>query len=289
MRVPLGIIANLEKPVTIDVTRHILSYLSELGADAMLPINLATQIERPELGFTEQEIAQDSSAIIVLGGDGTLLSVARRWPFWGVPMLGVNLGHLGFLTEVEEDGTKEAVEMIVKSEFRLQERMMLKATVHRKGMRVSEAFALNDCVVTKGAFARMIRLEVHIGKSYLETFPADGVIIATPTGSTGYSLSAGGPIVDPSMQLMLLTPICPHMLQARPVVISAREKIRVKLHSVHEDMVLTLDGQEGIRLYPGDEVLIEKADIVTRLIKISSRSFYDVLRRKMSEARPAPR
>ena len=286
---PLGIIANLEKPVTIDVTRHILSYLSELGADAMLPINLATQIERPELGFTEQEIAQDSSAIIVLGGDGTLLSVARRWPFWGVPMLGVNLGHLGFLTEVEEDGTKEAVEMIVKSEFRLQERMMLKATVHRKGMRVSEAFALNDCVVTKGAFARMIRLEVHIGKSYLETFPADGVIIATPTGSTGYSLSAGGPIVDPSMQLMLLTPICPHMLQARPVVISAREKIRVKLHSVHEDMVLTLDGQEGIRLYPGDEVLIEKADIVTRLIKISSRSFYDVLRRKMSEARPAPR
>ena len=285
---PLGIIANLEKPVTIGVTRHILSYLSELGADAMLPVNLATQIERPELGFTEQEIAQDSSAIIVLGGDGTLLSVARRWPFWGVPMLGVNLGHLGFLTEVEEDGTREAVEMIVKNEFRLQERMMLKATVTRKGMRVSEAFALNDCVVTKGAFARMIRLEVHIGKSYLETFPADGVIIATPTGSTGYSLSAGGPIVDPSMQLMLLTPICPHMLQARPVVISAREKIRVKLHSVHEDMVLTLDGQEGIRLYPDDEVLIEKADIVTRLIKTASRSFYDVLRHKMSETTPAP-
>ncbi|KAF0197401.1 MAG: NAD+ kinase [Bacillota bacterium] len=280
---PLGIIANLDKPTTVDVTRDILGYLSELGTDAMLPVNLAIQIERTELGFTEQEIAQESSAIIVLGGDGTLLSVARRWPFWGVPLLGVNLGHLGFLTEVEERGTKEAVAMIAKNEIRLQERMMLKATVHRKGIRVSEAFALNDCVVTKGAFARMIRLEVHIGKSYLETFPADGVIIATPTGSTAYSLSAGGPIVDPSMQLMLLTPICPHMLQARPVVISAREKIRIKLHSVHEDMVLTLDGQEGIRLYPDDEVLIEKADIVTRLIKIAPRSFYDVLRHKMSE------
>lgn len=285
---PLGIIANLDKPATVEVTRDILNYLMELGVEPMLPINLATQIERTELGFTEQEIAQESSAIVVLGGDGTLLSVARRWPFWGVPMLGVNLGHLGFLTEVEENGTREAVYMISKNEFRLQERMMLKATVHRKGMRVSEAFALNDCVVTKGAFARMIRLEVHIGKSYLETFPADGVIIATPTGSTAYSLSAGGPIVDPSMQLMLLTPICPHMLQARPVVISAREKIRIKLHSVHEDMVLTLDGQEGIRLYPDDEVLIEKADIVTRLIKIAPRSFYDVLRHKMSETTPLP-
>lgn len=288
MRVPLGIIANLDKPATVEVTRDILNYLSELGVEAMLPVNLATQIERTELGFTEQEIAQESSAIIVLGGDGTLLSVARRWPFWGVPMLGVNLGHLGFLTEVEEKGTKEAVQMIINNEFRLQERMMLRATVHRKGMQVTEAFALNDCVVTKGAFARMIRLEVHIGKSYLETFPADGVIIATPTGSTAYSLSAGGPIVDPSMQLMLLTPICPHMLQARPVVISAREKIRIKLHSVHEDMVLTLDGQEGVRLYPDDEVLIEKADIVTRLIKIAPRSFYDVLRHKMSEKTPLP-
>ncbi|MDP3488223.1 MAG: NAD(+)/NADH kinase [Bacillota bacterium] len=285
---PLGIIANLDKPATVEVTRDILNYLSELGVEAMLPVNLATQIERTELGFTEQEIAQESSAIIVLGGDGTLLSVARRWPFWGVPMLGVNLGHLGFLTEVEEKGTKEAVQMIINNEFRLQERMMLRATVHRKGMQVTEAFALNDCVVTKGAFARMIRLEVHIGKSYLETFPADGVIIATPTGSTAYSLSAGGPIVDPSMQLMLLTPICPHMLQARPVVISAREKIRIKLHSVHEDMVLTLDGQEGVRLYPDDEVLIEKADIVTRLIKIAPRSFYDVLRHKMSEKTPLP-
>jgi len=283
VRVPIGIMANLDKSATIDVTREILGYLNELNVEVMLPVNLAAQMEREDLGFSEQELAQESSAIIVLGGDGTLLSVARRWPFWGVPMFGVNLGHLGFLTEVEEDGSKDAIYNIVKNEFRLQERMMLKATVSRNGMQVSEAFALNDCVITKGAFARMIRLEVHIGRSYLETFPADGVIIATPTGSTAYSLSAGGPIVDPSMQLMLLTLICPHMLQARPVVISAREKIRVKLHSVHEDMVLTLDGQEGIRLYPGDEIVVEKADIVTRLIKIAPRSFYDVLRRKMAE------
>lgn len=280
---PIGIIANLDKASTEIVTRKIIADLDSLGVEVMLPVNLATHIGQLSSGFTEQEIAQECTAIIVLGGDGTLLSVARRWPFWGVPLLGVNLGHLGFLTEVEEQGASEALRMVVSEEFRLQERMMLKATVMRNDVPVAEAFALNDVVVTKGAFARMIRLEVHIGKSYLETFPADGVIIATPTGSTAYSLSAGGPIVDPSMRLMLLTPICPHMLQARPVVISAVEKIKVKLHAVHEDMVMTLDGQEGINVYPGDEIHVEKADIVTRLVKIAPRSFYDVLRHKLTE------
>jgi len=284
----LGIIANLDKDNTVAVTRQILAELTALRQEVMLPISLAAQIEREELGYLEQEMAEACSAIVVLGGDGTLLSVARRWPFWGIPLMGVNLGHLGFLTEVEEKSVTEALRMIVRGEFRLQERMMLKATVVRSNAPLQEAFALNDCVVTKGAFARMIRLEIHIGKSYLETFPADGVIVATPTGSTAYSLSAGGPIADPAMQLMLLTPICAHMLQARPTVISPREKIRVHLHSVHDDIVLTLDGQEGIRLLPNDEVIIERADIVTRLIKVAPRSFYDVLRHKLTEVRSSP-
>ncbi len=284
----LGIIANLEKDNTVAVTQQMIAELTALRQDVMLPMSLASRIERQELGCLEQELAEACSAIVVLGGDGTLLSVARRWPFWGVPLMGVNLGHLGFLTEVEERGVTEALRMIVRGEFRLQERMMLKATVIRGNTALQEAFALNDCVVTKGAFARMIRLEIHIGKSYLETFPADGVIVATPTGSTAYSLSAGGPIADPAMQLMLLTPICAHMLQARPTVISPREKVRIRLHSVHDDIVLTLDGQEGVRLLPNDEVIIERADIVTRLIKVASRSFYDVLRHKLTEVRSSP-
>jgi len=284
----IGVIANLEKDSTIAVTRQIVAELTTLREEVMLPVSLAARIERQELGFLEQEIAEACSVIVVLGGDGTLLSVARRWPFWGIPLLGVNLGHLGFLTEVEEQGVTEALRMTVKGEFRLQERMMLKATVVRNNTRLAEAFALNDCVVTKGAFARMIRLEIHIGKSYLETFPADGIIVSTPTGSTAYSLSAGGPIVDPAMQLMLLTPICPHMLQARPVVISPREKVCIHLHSAHDDIVLTLDGQEGVRLQPEDEVVIEKADIVTRLVKMAPRSFYDVLRYKLTEVRSSP-
>jgi len=286
--VTIGIIANLEKDNAIRATRQVIAELTALRQEMMLPQSLAARIEREELGFTEQEMAETCSAIVVLGGDGTLLSVARRWPFWGVPLLGVNLGHLGFLTEVEEQGVTDALGMIVRGDFWLQERMMLKATVVRNGACVQEAFALNDCVVTKSAFARVIRLEIHVGKSYFETFPADGVLVATPTGSTAYSLSAGGPIVDPSMQLMLLTPICAHMLQARPTVISPSEKICIRLHAIRGNIALTLDGQESIRLLQSDEVIVERADIVTRLIKVAARSFYDVLRHKLTAGRSVP-
>ena len=279
----LGIIPNMGKAKVIATARNLVAHLESKAAKVMLPLSAAQAIERQELGFTDQEIAQECTVIMVLGGDGTLISIARRWPFWGVPLIGVNLGHLGFMTEVEEDEAQHAINMIIEGEFRLQERMMLKASVQRGNAKIVESFALNDCVITKGAFSRMLKFDVFIGKSYLETFPADGIIISTPTGSTAYSLSAGGPVVDPSMQLMLLTPICAHMLQARPVVISPRDRIRIKLRASHEDIALTLDGQESFRLYPDDEVVLERADIVTRLVKLAPRSFYDVLRRKLYE------
>ncbi|MBS3872835.1 MAG: NAD(+)/NADH kinase [Firmicutes bacterium] len=277
----IGVVGNLDKPLTEGVTRVIVAEFAANEGTLMLPNCLAERIGMPSLGFSDEELAEKCSAMIVLGGDGTLLSFARSWPFWGMPLLGVNLGNLGFLTEVEEADVLRAVAVLKRGAHTIQERMMLKVVVHRECRQVYESFVLNDCVVTKGAFARMIRLEVHIGNNFFKTFPADGVIISTPTGSTAYSLSAGGPIVDPSMRLMLLTPICPHMLQARPLVVSPHDRIAIRVHSVHEDVVLTLDGQEGVRLYPKDEVIIESADIVTRLIKITPRSFYDVLRYKL--------
>jgi len=278
---PIGVVGNLDKPLTEGVTRKIIAEADYGNSEIMLPHGLASQIGHPELGFCDQEIADQCSAIVVLGGDGTLLSVARTWPFWGMPLLGVNLGNLGFLTEVEEVDVLSALSALRRGDYALQERMMLRVLVNRDGRQVFESVVLNDCVVTKGAFARMIRLEVHIGDNFFKTFPADGVIVSTPTGSTAYSLSAGGPIVDPTMRLMLLTPICPHMLQARPLVVSPNDRIAVKVHSLHEDVVLTLDGQEGVRVYPRDVVVVECSDIVTRLVKIVPRSFYDVLRYKL--------
>jgi len=277
----IGIVGNLDKPLTAGVTRIIVAEFADGVGELMLPECLADHIGLPQLGFTDEALSKRCSALIVLGGDGTLLSFARSWPFWGMPLLGVNLGNLGFLTEVEEADVVRAVAVVRSGAYTIQERMMLRVVVNRDSRQVYESFVLNDCVVTKGAFARMIRLEVHIGNNFFKTFPADGVIISTPTGSTAYSLSAGGPIVDPSLRLMLLTPICPHMLQARPLVVSPHDRISVRVHSVHEDVVLTLDGQEGVRLYPKDEVVIESADIVTRLVKVVSRSFYDVLRYKL--------
>ena len=279
----LGVIPNLSKARVLSITESLIDYVESKNVQVMLPVNASKALGRSEVAYSDQELAQKCAAMVVLGGDGTLISIARRWPFWGVPILGVNLGHLGFLTEVEEHGAEAALDRVIAGDYSLQERMMLKATVTRNETRVAQSFALNDCVITKGAFSRMLRFDVFIGKSFLETFPADGIIISTPTGSTAYSLSAGGPIVDPAMQLMLLTPICAHMLQARPVVISPRDRIRIRIRAPHEDIALTLDGQESFRLYPGDEIVLEKAEILTRLVKLGPRSFYDVLRRKLYE------
>ena len=279
----LGVVPNLSKARVLNISESLVRYIESKDVGVMLPVNASKALGRPDLSFTEEEISRQCAAMVVLGGDGTLISVARRWPFWGVPVLGVNLGHLGFLTEVEEHGAEAAVDRVIAGDYALQERMMLKATVTRNETEAVQGFALNDCVIAKGAFSRMLRFDVFIGRSYLETFPADGIIISTPTGSTAYSLSAGGPIVDPSMHLMLLTPICAHMLQARPVVISPYDCVRIRIRAPHEDIALTLDGQESFRLYPGDEIVLEKAEMLTRLIKLGPRSFYDVLRRKLYE------
>ena len=279
----IGMMPNLSKARILSISESLISYIESKNVEVMLPINASKALGRSDIGHTDQELAQQCTSLVILGGDGTLISIARRWPFWGVPVLGINLGHLGFLTEVDELAAEPALDRLIAGDFTLQERMMLKATVTRNETRVAQSFALNDCVITKGAFSRMLRFDVFIGKSYLETFPADGIIVSTPTGSTAYSLSAGGPIVDPAMQLMLLTPICAHMLQARPVVISPRDRIRIRLRAPHEDIALTLDGQESFRLYPGDEIVLEKAEILTRLVKLAPRSFYDVLRRKLYE------
>ncbi|MDP3058631.1 MAG: NAD(+)/NADH kinase [bacterium] len=279
----VGIIPNLDKPRVANTVALLVDYLESRDIMVMLPEFAAEKLGRQRLSYPEADIAHGATIVAVLGGDGTLLSVARREHFWGVPLIGINMGHLGFLTEIEEDAVIPAFELILRGDYYLQDRMMLKASVWRKDVLVGEYYALNDCVITKGSFARIIRLEVHIGSSFLESFPADGVIISTPTGSTAYSLSAGGPIVDPSMQLMLMTPICPHMLQARPVVVPPNEIIRVCVHANHEEMALTLDGQEGILLFSQDVIIIERAANLTRLIKLPARTFYEVLRRKMTE------
>ncbi|HJZ73064.1 MAG TPA: NAD(+)/NADH kinase [Vicinamibacterales bacterium] len=222
--------------------------------------------------------------IVVLGGDGTLLSVADCVATGGadVPILGVNFGSLGFLTEATLPELYPSLEAALIGQTRVEERMMLRAMTLRDGERLPERLALNDVVVNKTARARMTDLSVSVGEEFVTRVKADGLIVATPTGSTAYNLAAGGPIVQPTIDALVLTPIAPHMLTNRPIVIPATSLVRVQPQMTDRDeLYVTFDGQTGYELRAGDEVQIRCADRRVRLLRPSSRSYFDVLRQKL--------
>ena len=231
-------------------------------------------------GVSREEMPSQVDAIIVFGGDGTILSVARAIGDNTAPILAVNLGSLGFLTEVTLDELYEALERLLKGQHRIDERRLLDATVKRNDGTSTSFHALNDVVITKGALARIIQLDTYIGEDFMATFLADGLIIATPTGSTAYSLSAGGPIVLPSLACTVVTPICPHTLTNRPLVFPPESEIRIILTS-GEDVMLTVDGQQGVELAEGDEIFCTSSRRRIELIKPHNKSFFDVLREKL--------
>ena len=219
--------------------------------------------------------------VVVLGGDGTLLSVARNQA-GAAPILGVNMGTLGFLTEVNRTELFPSLVRVLAGEYELLERSLLQVSLIRTGAPQNGSFAvLNDVVVNKSALARIIRMSVHVDGRPIAVYRADGLIVSTPTGSTAYNLSAGGPIIEPSLGVAVLTPICPHTLSMRPIVVPDRSVIEITLESPDEEVFLTLDGQEGLSLGHGDRVRIEVADEPVRLIKVSERTFYDSLREKL--------
>jgi NAD+ kinase len=221
--------------------------------------------------------------VIVLGGDGTLLSAARLVADSNknVPIFGVNLGSLGFMAEVSLDELYANLEQALAGKLQAEERMMLTAGIIRRGNKVSEYNVLNDAVISKGAIARMVSLEVSVGDDYLTSIRADGLILATPTGSTAYSLSAGGPIIHPALQCFVVTPICPHTLSNRPIAIPDSAIVRVKLVSRSEGVSLSLDGQVVSPLRLNDIVEVKKARYRVRLIKHPTKDYYEILRTKL--------
>jgi NAD+ kinase len=224
---------------------------------------------------------QRADLVIVLGGDGTLLSVARRANSRIVPILGVNLGSLGFLTSTTTSELFSTLEQVLQGEYEVEQRSLLSVTLMRNGERTESFQVLNDAVINKGALARIIDLEAWVDDHYLCTYKADGLIVATPTGSTAYSLAAGGPIIAPAVSVVVLSPICPHMLTNRPIVLPDTANIRVVLRTAEEDVILTLDGQEGHPLKQGDTVSIKRSDSTVALIKPQNRTFFEVLRSKL--------
>jgi NAD+ kinase len=277
----LGIVAKTDRREAETVVPALLEWCLARGLHpvfdketaALCPDSAAVTIRKPDL-------PAQVDLLVVLGGDGTLLSIARLVGDLGVPILGVNLGGLGFLTALTVDELFPALEAYLGDGLVIEERMMLAATVSRQGERLAEYVALNDMVITKSAMSRIIRLEVAVDEQLATSYRADGLIVSTPTGSTAYCLSAGGPIVFPTMDAMVLTPICSHTLTNRPIVLPASQRIEVSLLS-DQDVMLTADGQVGFALKQFDAVEIRRATPRIRLLRFPQKHFFSVLRTKL--------
>lgn len=219
--------------------------------------------------------------IIVVGGDGTILRVARDMACWDVPILGINLGQKGFLAEIEVEQMERFLQYIANGQYDYQERMMIEASLKRKDQELGKYLALNDIVVSRGPFSRIIKLETFVNEDYMESYSGDGVIVSTPTGSTGYSLSAGGPIVNPTMKLFIVTPICPHSLYNRSVIVNGSDIIKMRVDSRQVQVVLTVDGQVRFALEDEDQIIMTSSGQSVKLVCFDDYSFYRMLHHKL--------
>ncbi len=275
----IGIICKKGRPEPQEILKELLPWLRQKGYESFVDIETASALNVK--GYSRNEIPTIVDVILVLGGDGTMLSVSRLVAGKGVPILGINLGSMGFITEINRDEIYNIVDKILTNGCAAEERLMLTAAIHRAGERITEYTVLNDVVINKGALARIIDLETFINDTYVTTFKADGLIISSPTGSTAYSLSAGGPIVYPTLDSIVLTPICPHTLTNRPIVLPDDAKIEITLKAMSEDVYLTLDGQVGVSLRMGDTIEINKSPFKTRLLIPCERDYFKILRTKL--------
>lgn len=276
----VGVYLNMEKKESHDLGENCIETLLELGFSVYL---LKGQLEFAHKKVTVCEKSDFFSVpdtILVLGGDGTLLYVARQTCFNNIPIFGFNLGKLGFLTESEASSYKNALNQLNNGNYYIEERMMLSCMVRRNGIMSKKYVALND-VVVKSRGLRMMDIQAFASGSKIDAFRADGLVISTPTGSTGYSLAAGGPVVSPKARVMVLNPICPHRLHDRSYVLPEEEVIFLKFGNREKDIMLTLDGQTTLSLTPEDEVEIFKAAYSTQLLRLNDIGYFERLRIKL--------
>jgi NAD+ kinase len=277
----LGLVLKHHDPRVPRIVAGIVPWLQERSVEVF--VDQASNLEQLPGQVTvvpPEELSGCVDAVAVFGGDGTFLYAARMVSARSIPILGINLGSLGFLTEVKLDRMREAFEGLLSGDYKLEDRMLLEVEVLKNGNSLARYLALNDAVINKGALARIIELEVSVDSQLVTMTRADGIIISTPTGSTGYSLSAGGPILHPTLEALIITPICPHTLTNRPVVVSDAAVVGICLRR-GKDVMLTVDGQVGMALEQGDCLRIGKAKAVIRLIQSEASPFFKLLREKL--------
>ncbi len=271
------VLANTDKDVDLCLSNKISEYLSSKGANAVIISDVNEHYENLRV---KEELVKGVQAAIVLGGDGTMLRAARSIGIYNIPYIGINLGTLGFLTEIEESNVYQALDRLLTDDFVIEKRMMIEGSVKDKVFH-----SLNDVVITRAGFSRIIGLKIYVNNQLLDTYEADGVIVATPTGSTGYNMSAGGPIVSPKASAIVVTPISPHSLTSKSVVFDSTEEIRIEIMKKRKtqdtEAIVSFDGGNNIELAAGDEVNVKLSARSISLIKMYDVNFYSVLRDKI--------
>jgi len=277
----VAILAKANDPRAKSVAETVVGWLTERGHEVAVDAALAEQTGIAG-SVDRAELAEGADLAVALGGDGTLLQAGRLFSPFAVPILGINIGRLGFLTDTGPEGMLAALQSVLDGDYSVEERLMLSGEVLRDGEVVIGPFdALNDIVVHKGQLAQVIRVESWVDDCFVSSYTADGLIFATPTGSTAYALSAGGPIVVPTTRVVLIAPICPHILTNRPLVISGESVAACRVVESRGEVLVTIDGQEGFPLQPGDRVQVRRSQHDARMVHVASRDFFAVLRTKM--------
>jgi NAD+ kinase len=275
----IGIVANVKKELTKDVVQEIIRWAGDNRVDFFICEELTPLIGHKEKSLSKEKLAETAEVLISLGGDGTMLASARAVGEHHTPILGINLGGVGFLTEINSEDLQNTLNKLRKAEYFIEKRMVLETEV--EGVKKLDQYALNDVVVDKGEVARLFLLHLYLQDEFICSYSADGLIISTPTGSTAYSLAAGGPIINPQMDAIIVSPICPHTLASRSIVFSESETLKVIVELASREAVLTIDGQVAFNLKSGSSVLVRKAEHAVNLIKFRDRSFYEILRTKL--------
>ena len=272
------IIANKQKDINLEITEQIRHHISRLGAVC----NIYDQYDRD---VSSIDIPEGTQCILVIGGDGTILAAARMLVGSNIPLLGINLGTLGFLADVNLADLSKTLDLLLQDQYQVENRIMLTAEVYKQGEKAATYIALNDFNINRFGASRVIGLKVGINGSVIDRYRADGVIVCTPTGSTGYNLSAGGLIINPTCKNFVITPICPHSLTARSIVLAKEDIVTVEVEQIRsnikEEAIISFDGREGLSLFPGDQVKIYKSQEVTPFIKATEVSFVQILKEKL--------
>lgn len=282
----IGIVLKPHQPAALETVCELVAWLNKRDITLVGGPEIERERIEHKTGCAVSEVAHQDLAgnvdlILVLGGDGTMIATARLVGDLEVPVLGVNYGGLGYLAEFRIEELYTGLESILSGNFRLDKRVMLSVELHRQDTTVSKHRVLNDVVINKSALARIIEIEAYLNNHFVNSFRADGLIVSTPTGSTAYNLSAGGPVVFPSMNAVVITPICPFTLSNRPIVVPDDATIELLLKTDQEEVTLTLDGQVGLALNVNDRIVIRKSDVTFNLVQPSNRNYFDVLRDKL--------